>query len=278
MERLSLVPRRVRGVGARSALIAALLLIGVAAYFPIALAADSSKTEEPTKPAFRPPRYALYGAGREVFEYRCAICHGVAGDGKGEMAASLPVKPRSFRQGIFKYRTTPSGKMPTDDDLRRTITGGINGTAMGVYSMLTDDEVTAVIEYVKFFSRRWRNYDNYAMPIEFPAEPKWLSDSAAAREHGERGKTLYAGACAACHGADADGHGIAAAGLKDAWDSTVVPSDLHERHLRCGDKLSDVYRVLTLGVDGTPMPSFESLTPEQRWDLVAYIGALRATK
>jgi mono/diheme cytochrome c family protein len=203
------------------------------------------------------------------------ICHGIAGDGKGEMSASLPVKPRSFRQGIFKYRTTPPGKLPTDADLKRTVTGGISGTAMGMFTMLDDSEVTAVIEYVKFFSRRWRQSDNYAQPIQFPPEPAWLGNAAALQDHAGRGKLLFNSACVACHGQTGNGNGIAAASLKDAWGATSAPADLHQQHLHCGSTLGDVYRVLTLGIDGTPMPSFDTFTPAQRWDIVAFIATLR---
>ena len=100
--------------------------------------------------------FELYAQGRYVYERNCIICHGARGDGQGEMSKTIMPKPRSFREGMFKFRSTPWDKLPTEDDLRRTITGGLTGTAMGMFTQLQSDDVTAVIEYVKSFSRRWR--------------------------------------------------------------------------------------------------------------------------
>src|SRR3954453_12350729 len=106
---------------------AALLLLG-AAILPSPAAPDPETA--PANPAFTPPDTSLYYEGREVYERNCTICHGVRGDGNGEMAAELGVKPRSFRMGEFKYRSTPWGKLPTTDDLIRTIRHGVTGTTM----------------------------------------------------------------------------------------------------------------------------------------------------
>ena len=240
-------------------------------------AGDKGEEPEPPKnPAFKRPDFGKYYEGRYVFERYCIVCHGPDGDGKGEMSPQLPVKPRSFLQGFFKYRSTPPGKLPTDDDLRRTVTGGITGTAMGMFTMLTAQEVEAVIEYVKFFSRRWRKQENFALPLEFPPVPKWMETAADRAKHADAGKVTFNNTCAACHGTAGDGKGPAAGQLQDMWGFKVQPADLRQPHLRCGDDWKDVYRTLTTGLDGTPMVSFaEVLTPEQRWDVVAYVASLR---
>lgn len=252
----------------------AALLSVVAALSLQALAEENS--EPPLNPAYRRPDFSLFQSGRYVYERHCIICHGADGDGRGEMSAALPVKPRSFQQGFFKYRSTPPGKLPTDADLRRTVTGGISGTAMGMFSMLAESEVKAVTEYVKFFSRRWRKPENFAEPLIFPDPPAWLRRANVPVDHVKRGEVLYQSTCVACHGAKGDGKGIAAGQLKDMWGFDVRPADLRQPHLRCGDDLRDVYRVLTTGLDGTPMVSFAGVfTPEQRWEIVAYITTLR---
>jgi mono/diheme cytochrome c family protein len=51
--------------------------------------------------------FTRYMEGKYVFERNCMICHGARGDGAGEMAASLLQRPRSFREGMFKFRTAP---------------------------------------------------------------------------------------------------------------------------------------------------------------------------
>jgi hypothetical protein len=39
------------------------------------------------------------------------------------MAAHMfRVPPRDFRQGLFKFRSTSSGSVPTDNDLLQTVT------------------------------------------------------------------------------------------------------------------------------------------------------------
>jgi cytochrome c oxidase cbb3-type subunit 2 len=220
--------------------------------------------------------YSLYEQGRYVYEQNCLIWRGDRGDGNGEMAKDLPVKPRSFREGFFKFRSTPYDKLPTDDDLRRTITGGLSGTTMGMYKHLGEKDLDATIEYLKSFSRRWRKADNYAAAIEFPAPPAWLADAGARAEHAEKGRVIFSAMCAGCHGPAGDGNGPAAQALKDAWGQSVTPADLRQPHLRCGDGPSDIFRILTTGMSGTPMVSFAgALGVPQRWDVVAYVLSLR---
>jgi mono/diheme cytochrome c family protein len=224
--------------------------------------------------AAEPPKldFVRYMEGKYLFERNCQVCHGARGDGNGEMAATLNPRPRSFREGMFKFRTTPFGALPTEDDLRHTIKHGLTGTAMGMFSQLTDDDVTSLIEYVKSFSRRWRKAENYAEPLTFPEPPAWLEDAKSRAAQAEKGRGLFVMNCLACHGAAADGRGLAVLGLKDVWNFPARPSDLRQPHLRCGDRPQDLYRVLSTGLNGTPMLSFEgTLSPEQRWQIIAWI-------
>lgn len=228
--------------------------------------------------AAEPPKldFSRYMEGKYLFERNCIVCHGPRGDGNGEMAPTLNPRPRSFREGMFKFRTTPFGSLPTDDDLRHTIKHGLTGTAMGMFSQFSDDDVMNVIEYVKSFSRRWRKAENYAEPMTFPEPPAWLEDTKPSAAHAEKGKALFITNCSACHGPAADGKGPAVAALKDVWGFPGKPSDLRQPHLRCGDRPQDIYRVLATGLNGTPMVSFETtLTPEQRWDIIAYLFTLK---
>lgn len=238
--------------------------------FFLATAAFAPQAAEPAVPAPAPLDFNLYMQGKYVYERNCIVCHGVRGDGNGELAATLQPRPRSFREGMFKFRTTPLGKLPTDADLRRTIRGGLSGTAMGMFTQLGEEEVEAVITYVKSFSRRWRKAENHAPPLVLPPQPAWFADAATLNTHAERGRSLFTLHCASCHGEKADGKGPAAVALKDIWGVPAAPSDLRQPHLRCGDAPADLYRVLATGLNGTPMVSFEGvLTPEQRWDIIA---------
>lgn len=220
--------------------------------------------------------FEVYLLGRDVFQRNCIVCHGERGDGNGEMAKDLPIKPRSFREGWFKFRSTPYDKLPTDDDLRRTIKGGLSGTAMGAFNTLRAEELDAVIGYVKSFSRRWRKQENYAEAITFPNEPAWLGRNGELLTHVDSGRALFTVACAACHGAKGDGAGPAAQGLKDSWGHAVKPANLLSPLLRCGEGAGDIFRILSTGLSGTPMASFDqALTEEQRWDVAAYVLSLR---
>jgi len=64
--------------------------------------------------------------GQGVYLRYCVGCHGEKGDGKGKAAPLLVVKPRDFTTGIFKFKSTPQGTLPTDEDLIRTITKGLS--------------------------------------------------------------------------------------------------------------------------------------------------------
>jgi mono/diheme cytochrome c family protein len=132
------------------------------------------------------------------------------------------------------------------------------------------------MEYVKFFSRRWRKAENYAGPLSFPGAPTWLSDAKERSAHAASGRVIFNNACAICHGEKADGQGPAAAALKDVWNLPCKPADLRNEHLRCGDGPADLYRLLTTGMNGTPMQSFDqALTESQRWNVIAFILSVR---
>ena len=88
--------------------------------------------------------------GKSVYGRRCAGCHGVTGDGNGPAATFLKVRPRNFNLAVFKFRMTPSGSLPTDGDLMRTITTGIRGTAMPSFHMVPIKDRLAVIQYIKY--------------------------------------------------------------------------------------------------------------------------------
>ena len=78
------------------------------------------------------PAWAQRGdpqAGKAVYDRRCALCHGVEGDGKGAAADLLDPRPRDFTTGVYKIRST-ANRVPSDQDLFRIITDGMPGTSM----------------------------------------------------------------------------------------------------------------------------------------------------
>jgi len=96
-----------------------------------------SQQEAPGAPVAAPRQVAANRAledpvlarGKELFAKQCAICHGEAGDGAGQFAYLMNPGPRNFQQGNFKLATTQN-QIPTDEDLLRTISRGMPGSAM----------------------------------------------------------------------------------------------------------------------------------------------------
>lgn len=226
------------------------------------------------------PDSAQFELGRYVFEQHCMVCHGRYGDGQGEMAPTLVPRPRNFRLGVFKYRSTPPGKLPTNADLLHVVRDGLAGTAMGTFGdRLRDAELHAVVEYVKRFSRKWRDPANYAPPVPVPALPGWWQEPGERERRAAAGRATYLATCASCHGEQGDGRGPAAATLKDDWGQPVAPANLRAPTLHSGNEPRDLHRVLLTGIGGTPMVSFAAALGEaQRWEVVAFLEALRTTR
>ena len=110
--------------------------------------------------------------GLDLYTAQCAVCHGTRGDGSGMAAHMLRVQPRDFRRGLFKFRSTPSGSLPTDDDLLRTVTEGVRWTGMVGRPDLWEGDRRAVVQYLETFSARFaseRSASRVAVP---PAREK----------------------------------------------------------------------------------------------------------
>jgi len=94
------------------------------------------------------------GRARGLYREHCAHCHGITGDGAGPTAAFLNPYPRDYRRGTFKFKSTPVGAKPTHADLRKIVVEGIPGTAMPAFLLLPENEIEALVEYVKYLSIR----------------------------------------------------------------------------------------------------------------------------
>ncbi|HSP99869.1 MAG TPA: c-type cytochrome [Candidatus Dormibacteraeota bacterium] len=210
-------------------------------------------------------------AGKQLYVVHCAQCHGEKGDGQGIAAPFLLPRPRDFTAGKFKIRNTPSGALPTTEDLRHIIRVGMPYTAMPAWPQFDDQAVTNLAYYVKAFSPDFANPDRQPEAIEIAAPPA-LSEASI-----EKGKQLYGElGCARCHGESGRGDGISAPTLKDDWKNPIRPADLTQRWtFRGGPTRTDIFRAFSTGLNGTPMPSFvDALSVEQRWDLAAYVSSL----
>src|ERR1700731_4542714 len=213
------------------------------------------------------------GRGFDVFQRYCVTCHGERGDGAGEFAPYTVPKPRDFRQGTFKWRSTPSGSLPLVSDLEHTIRNGVYWTALPSFFPLSERARRDVIAYIQTFSPRWAS-DQAATPLAIAPEPAHTPDSIA------KGRALYEKQnCAQCHGARGPGDGPAAKTLTDDWGNPILPFDLTKGHMKGGTTGADLYRVFMTGLNGTSMPSFvESIASDEAWDLVHYIQSLAGSR
>ncbi len=82
-----------------------------------------------------------------------------------------------------------------------------------------------------------------------------------------RGAALYAQNCAACHGTMGDGHGPNSTGLDPAPIAFTDKTRADQR------SLFGLYQVISQGLDGTAMASFDSLPSQDRWALAFYVGS-----
>jgi cytochrome c oxidase cbb3-type subunit 2 len=211
--------------------------------------------------------------GERVYLENCAACHGQRGDGRGPEADRLKIKPRDFTTGNYKFRSTPSGSLPLDEDLFRTISRGVRTTSMLAQLHLSESERRAVVAYLKAFSPRFKT-EKPPMPISVPAQP------AMSRDQVTHGATIYAeSGCNQCHGPEGKGDSAPASELKDDSGNPVAPTDLTLKPFKSGPNPEDVYRTISTGLSGTPMPSYgEVLTPKERWALVYYILSIATSE
>src|SRR5437868_2192198 len=240
-----------------------------AVLFPVAMAV-AQQTEKPPNPP-KPIDAGRAASGKVVYERYCISCHGEHGDGQGYSAQWLDPHPRDFTRAIFKCRSTPSGTLPVDDDLIRTLNEGLYHTNMPSWAVLGEPQLREVIEYIKTFSPRWKE-EGPGDPIRFAAEP---AADAASRK---RGLALWnSQACFNCHGQTGKGDGPAVPTLFDDWGYHIRPFDFtSSSHRKCGTMDRDLYRTFLTGMNGTPMPSFaDTITADDAWHLVHFLKTLQ---
>ena len=212
--------------------------------------------------------------GKADYRRYCVGCHGDLGDGNGENFPWLDPKPRDFQLGVFKCRSTPTGTLPTDQDLFDTIARGLDRSNMPPWSTFTKQQRADLVAWVKHFSPRFVN-EKPGTPIQIPPEPEVTADRIKA------GRDVFARVqCWKCHGVEGKANGPSAATLTDDLGRPILAFNFTEgARPKCGSTDQDLYRIFMTGLDGTPMPSFaDNIKPDEAWDLVFYLKTLEPQK
>ena len=115
-------------------------------------------------------KFAIVGsqlqAGRHLYARHCLHCHGVTGDGNGPTAQYLNPLPRDYRLGVFKFVSVIKQDRATHDDLTRIVKHGIPGTYMPSFMLMDDDEVKAIVEYIRWLAMRGELENQYFIDLE----------------------------------------------------------------------------------------------------------------
>lgn len=227
--------------------------------------------------------------GKELFSRQCAVCHGDVGDGAGKFAYLMNPRPRNLQQGNFKLATTQN-QVPSDEDLIRTISRGMPGSAMPPWGHLPISDLQALSAFVRDIRTKAVRENAQAMvgkgemetqgveafvtsrvqpgaPLVVPPEPvqddiRWFN-----------GRRLYLEGCASCHGAD--GQPVADAVKFDSEGYPVPPRSFVSGIFKGGSEGHQLYVRIVKGLKGTPMPASEgNYTNDDVWDLIHYVQSL----
>src|SRR5262249_5974192 len=151
----------------------------------------------------------------------------------------------------FRLRSTPSGRLPTDVDLFRSVSFGMPGTPMPPWQVnLSENDRWAVVEYIKTFSPRFADTTEDRSSVVDVGSPPARNEAAIAE-----GKALFTKlACITCHGENGHGDGSSAASLVDDSQMKIKPRDFTRPiAFKSGFSTKEIVRTILTGFNGTPM-------------------------
>jgi DMSO reductase family type II enzyme heme b subunit len=216
------------------------------------------------------------GKGKLIYEKRCVWCHGWEGKGDGPAADLIRPRPRDFTRGLFKIRTTPSGKLPLDENLFNIISKGMPGAFMPAWEgVLSEEEHRHLVAYIKTFSKKFARQTEPLPTVTIGKEIPYSEESIA------KGREIFNQMeCFKCHGKDGRGNGVSMPTLKDDWGNPIRSANLTKSwNFRGGNRREDIYMRFNTGLAGTPMPSFaDNLDNEKSWHLTNFVKSLSQEK
>ncbi|GEM_PF-380469 len=264
---------------------------------------DTSRLETIGK---RPGLHAsMVEDGRKAYEAYCIGCHGTQGDGNGPAAGFLHPRPRNFKVASFKFSSTRAGRLPTEEDLKRTIRKGLKGSAMPDWPLLPEQTVDALVAYIKTFSTKWHERQPAsAIPRVDDPFRSVVDKSDAIR----RGELMYHGFanCWSCHPGyvpetrlneylvtmevgrrESFRPGLNQSERTVSTEGEVAyPPDFKRAFLRAGTTVDDLYRSIAAGITGTAMPTWVDtmdikaahggvlVQPADLWAIAYYVQSL----
>ena len=233
-----------------------------------------SKAEEISKPSIQNISTPSIKNGQKLYEDNCSICHGDDGGGDGPGAKISSPFPRNFIKGHIKFRSTPFGKIPTDEDLFKAITNGSNGTTMPSWKHLSENDRHSLVLYLKSLSKKFSRFVKKRKThkiVVVPEPPNFTLQSL------NRGEKLFLQNCSACHGLKGRSDGTSTKKVVSIETDSIWPRNLSKPwKFRRGDTRKDIFLTLRTGLSLSAMPMFSSriFKDEQIWDLVHYVQTL----
>ena len=221
-----------------------------------------------------PPAQPSAERGKLVYMEKCVFCHAEDGSGKGVSTFYSSPRPRNFIKGQYKFRTTPFGKIPTDDDLYQMLIRGMPGTTMPSWKHFPEVDLKSLVLYLKTLSKKFAKFVKRKKTHKItkvgsppPFDQKSL----------ERGKQFFDTTCSGCHGLNGRSDGESTKRNVDIESDAIRPRNLTKPWLfRRGSTPKDLFLTIRTGLSTTAMPRHSNriYKDSQIWDIVYYIRTL----
>ncbi len=213
----------------------------------------------------------ILALGKSTYEKQCSACHGADGRANGDAAYLLYPKPRDFTRASYRLVSTWEG-VPTDEDLYRSISRGMPGSAMPSWAHLPERTRWGLVHYVKSLAENpitvapTAEGDAPSGVIQLTSEPPF---DYKAREIATE---LFAQGCAPCHGVSGRGDGTQE--QLDDRGFPIRPRDLTTGVFKGIPKAEHIYRRIVGGLPGSPMPQSGYLHGDDAWHLAHFVLSL----
>ncbi len=221
----------------------------------------------------------LLELGRRAYMKQCVACHGKEGRGNGSAAYLLDPKPRDFVAARYRLVSTWE-RVPTDEDLFRTISRGMPGSSMPSWAHLPAETRWGLVHYVKSLAAEpWAVEATTPSPgegeagtgvIEVPPEPAYTEEAR------EQAAYMFKEACASCHGEKGLGDGMEEQVNQEGYPTR--PRDLTRGLYKGSSDPESLFRTIVVGFPGTPMPMNDWAYGDDAWHLVRYVRSLVGEK